>query len=175
MKTKDGHKKSLSRSVPDQTLAARFTLQAGKAAAGSSTSGLLYLSIRKSGEQSENVYENKGQGQEVEGLRSRGVAKRKDQESAANVALGPLGGRWWDLLGFSTAQLFDCKTGEQSENVYEKKGRGKKVDGPSAVLGIETPGKPKQCAKYKKSWERTQGVLENKGHHFFECCKFHAS
>ncbi len=46
---------------------------------GSSTSGLLHLSITKSGEQSENVYENKGQGKKVEELRSREVEEWKTQ------------------------------------------------------------------------------------------------
>jgi hypothetical protein len=65
MKTKDKYKKSLSRAVPDQTLTARPRAAGRKAAADSSTSGLLHLSITKSREQSENVYENKGQVQKV--------------------------------------------------------------------------------------------------------------
>ena len=60
MKTKDKYKTSLSRTVPDQTPTARLRAAGRKAAADSSPSGLLHLSIAKSGEQSENVYENKG-------------------------------------------------------------------------------------------------------------------
>jgi hypothetical protein len=61
MKTKDKYKKSLSRTVPDQTPTARPRGAGRKVAEGSPTSRLLNLSIAKSGEQSENVYENKGQ------------------------------------------------------------------------------------------------------------------
>jgi hypothetical protein len=60
MKTKDKYKKSLSRALPDQTSAARLRAAGRKAAEGSSTSRLLNMWITKSGEQSENVYENKG-------------------------------------------------------------------------------------------------------------------
>jgi hypothetical protein len=65
MKTKDKYKKSLSRAVPDQTSAARPRAAGRKAAADFSTSALLDLSIANWGEQSENVYESKGQVQDV--------------------------------------------------------------------------------------------------------------
>jgi hypothetical protein len=61
MKTKNKVKKSPSRTVPDQTPTARPRAAGQKATADSSTSRLLNLSIAKSGEQTENVYENKGQ------------------------------------------------------------------------------------------------------------------
>ena len=65
MKTKGKYKKSLSRTVPDQTPAARPQATGQKAAVSSWTSGLLRLSPTKSREQSENVYENKGQVQNI--------------------------------------------------------------------------------------------------------------
>jgi hypothetical protein len=61
MKTKDKYKKSLSPTVPDQTPTARPRAAGRKVAEGSPTSRLLNLSTAKSTEQSENVYENKGQ------------------------------------------------------------------------------------------------------------------
>jgi hypothetical protein len=110
----------------------------------SSTSGLRHLPTAKSGEQSENVYENKGQGQNVEELRSRGVEKwgaRPDRESS----LGPR--RPEDADGSSTSGVLHFSTakwGEQSENVYENKGRAQKVAGPLtrlATLATLSPGK----------------------------------
>jgi hypothetical protein len=65
MKTKDKYKTSLSRTVPDQTPTARLRAAGRTAAADSSTSGVLDSSTAKSGDQSENVYENKGQVQKV--------------------------------------------------------------------------------------------------------------
>jgi len=60
MKTNDKYKKLLSRTVPDQTPTAHPRAGGRKAAADSSTSRPLNLSITESREQSENVYENKG-------------------------------------------------------------------------------------------------------------------
>ena len=65
MKTNDKYKKLLSRTVPDQTPTAHPRAGGRKAAADSSTSRPLNLSITESREQSENVYENKGQVQKV--------------------------------------------------------------------------------------------------------------
>jgi hypothetical protein len=65
MKTKDKYKKSLSRTVPDQTPNAHLQAAGGKAAAGVSSSRRLNLSSVKSWEQSQNVYENKEQVQNV--------------------------------------------------------------------------------------------------------------
>ena len=89
-----------------------------------SNSGLLNLSITKSREQSENVYENKVRGQEVE-------------ESFPFMRHGHLG-RDRARAGCpcharadsSTSGLFNlsiAKSREQSENVYENKGQGQKV------------------------------------------------
>ena len=47
----------------------------GQMAVGSSTFRLLDFSTQNSTEQSQNVYENKGRGQKVEELSSRGVQK----------------------------------------------------------------------------------------------------
>ena len=33
-------------------------------------------------------------------------------------------------------------------------------------------GNPEECERIRKSWERSQGVLENKGHHVFEGRKY---
>jgi len=33
-------------------------------------------------------------------------------------------------------------------------------------------GNPEDRERIRKSWEQSQGVLENKGHHFFEGCKY---
>jgi hypothetical protein len=60
MKTKGKYKKSLTRRVPDQTPTALLGPPVGRRGLDSSSSGLLHLSITKSREQSENVYENKG-------------------------------------------------------------------------------------------------------------------
>jgi hypothetical protein len=60
MKTKDKYKKSLSRTVPDQTPTACSRAAGRKSAADFSTPQLLNLSITKSREQTQNVYENKG-------------------------------------------------------------------------------------------------------------------
>ena len=60
MKTKDKYKKSLSRTVPDQTPTARPWAAGRKVAEGSPTSRHLSSSAARSTEQSENVYENKG-------------------------------------------------------------------------------------------------------------------
>jgi len=65
MKTKDKYKKSLSRTGPDQTSTARPRAAGRTVADDSSSSGFLHLSIAKSREQSENVYEIKGQVQKV--------------------------------------------------------------------------------------------------------------
>ena len=50
---------------------------------------------------------------------------------------GPEGGG--GLPNVSTPQLIDRKTGEQSENVYENKGRCQKVGESSAVTGVDPP------------------------------------
>ncbi len=65
MKTNDKYKKSLSPRVPDQTPTARPRAAGRKSVADSSTPRLLNLATAKSGEQSENVYENKEQVQKV--------------------------------------------------------------------------------------------------------------
>jgi len=65
MKTKDKYKMSLRRIMPDQAPATRPRFADRKEAVDSSSSGPLNFSIAESGEQSENVYENKGQVQNV--------------------------------------------------------------------------------------------------------------
>ena len=65
MKTKDKYKMSLRLTAPDQASVTRPWSADRKAAVDSSSSGLLDFSIAKSGEQSENVYENKRQVQNV--------------------------------------------------------------------------------------------------------------
>ena len=60
MKTKHKYKKSLSSRLPDKTPTAGPRAAGRKVAEGSPTSRLLNLSTAKPGEQSENVYENKG-------------------------------------------------------------------------------------------------------------------
>jgi hypothetical protein len=65
MKIKDKYKKSLSRTLPDQTPTTHPRAAVRKAAHGPSPSRLIKLLAAKSREQSENVYENKGQVQNV--------------------------------------------------------------------------------------------------------------
>jgi hypothetical protein len=63
------------------TLDTTFRAAGRKVAEASPTSRLLNFSAAKSGEQSENVYENKGRGNEVEELRSRGVEESRSREA----------------------------------------------------------------------------------------------
>ena len=89
---------------------------AGKSVANSSIARLLNFSKAKSWEQSQNVYENKGQGQNVHESRVGGPrANHMPQVASLNVSDCSSTSQ---LLNFSTA-----KSREQSQNVYENKGQ----------------------------------------------------
>jgi len=122
MKTNDKDKMSLSRTVPDQVPTARPRAAGRKVATDSSTSGLLDLSITKSTEQSENVYENKGQAQKSGSADRRFCGLRLFHE------------RWGGLRTAITAVRATPKSAEQSENVCENKGQVQKVaDSPAGA------------------------------------------
>ena len=99
--------------------ARHMTRAAGrKVAEGSPTSRLLNFSTSKSGEQSENVYENKGRSQDVEKPLTR---------LATLATLSPGRGLLTRFIREPEVMPETRKSGEQSENVYENKGREQKV------------------------------------------------
>jgi hypothetical protein len=95
MKTQHKHKMSLSRTVPDKTSAEGPRPAGRNAAAGSATSGPLCLLTGETTEQSENVYENKGQGQKV--AESYGEIQR-DEFDNTNELIGLLENGGLDLV-----------------------------------------------------------------------------
>jgi len=91
---------------------------AGKSVANSSIARFLNFSTAKSREQSQNVYENKGQRQNVDESRVRGPrANHIPQVASLKVSDCPSTFR---LLNFSTT-----KPCERTGNVYEKNGKDK--------------------------------------------------
>src|SRR5271157_1081989 len=58
----------------------------------------------------------------------------------------------------------------ETSHVLAKAANGKRDRGAKPARR----GNPGDCEKIRKSRERSQGVLENKGHHFFQCCKLGA-
>ncbi len=121
-------------------------------------------------EQSENVYENKGRGQEVKELRSRRVEESKTWTRPRVSPLGP------QAEGGDGKPSPHNRT-EQSENVYENKGRGQEVKELRSrrveesktwtrprvsPLGPQAEGGDGKPSPHNRT-EQSENVYENKG------------